>query len=135
MLLGITCCRCSSDNIGPRLTSVLLTNQVEKWEKIDPHQIDKVPIQPDVLHRTVIFRAVGASCPGDDNPSHQSDADNHVQRVQSGHRPVQREINLDVLRIYPGFFGTFELEIRSGELMVDPVLVVLDALDTQKPEA
>src|SRR6516164_7904821 len=122
---AITCCRCSSDAMLPRLTAVLLADQVEQREKIDPYQVDKVPVQSDVLDGSVIVSTVETAVSRNRNPQIQPYADNHVQSVKSGHCPVKREVNRDVLRVYTGVGSFRKREVRAGKLMMCPVLVIL----------
>ena len=67
---------------------------------------------------------------------HQAHSDDHVQSVQAGHRPVQREVNLGVLRIDGRvLIDGLEVEVRSRELVIFPVLVILNPLDSEEAQA
>ena len=59
-----------------------------------------------------------------------AEADDHVQRVQAGHHEVQREEDLRVAEVL-----RLELERRAGHVMLDELVVVLDALDAEKRRA
>ena len=55
------------------------------------------------------------------------EADDHVQRVQPGHREVERVELLGRLRIQP-----VPLEVRAGDEVVLELVGVLDGLDRQE---
>ena len=88
-----------------------------------------MPIQAGDLNRIVVSRRISSSpCEVGDH-GHESNSNHHVQRVQPGHREVQREEYLDVLGI-----RMVEVEVGSRHFMRHPVLVVLDSLDSQEAE-
>ena len=58
---------------------------------------------------------------------HDPDADDHVQRVQAGHHEVEREEDLRVPEVL-----LLELEVGSRHVVLDELVVVLDALDAEE---
>ena len=32
-----------------------LLNQIQQWKQVDPNQVDQVPVQSDVVHRTKVL--------------------------------------------------------------------------------
>ena len=59
-----------------------------------------------------------------------AEADDHVQRVQPGHHEVEREEDLRVPEVL-----LLELERRARHVMLDELVVVLDALDAEERRA
>src|SRR5690348_8520469 len=72
-------------------------NQVQERIQENPDDIDKVPVQAHVLDVVRVAKrgAAAEGAIGDDRQQHHTD--NHVQRVQTGHRKVQHEEHLHVL--------------------------------------
>src|SRR5690242_1044523 len=83
-----------------------------------------MPIQARVLDRVVIVGTVLAAPGEEGDESDEHYAYQHVQSVQAGHRPIEEEKDLHVLRVRSG-----ELKVGTGELLLDPVAVILDTLD------
>src|SRR5258708_7803078 len=73
-------------------------DQVKQWEQEDPDDVDKVPVQSEVLHERNVPRRVGSGLRSENHVSQQADADNHVQRVHAGHGEIETEVHLSVPR-------------------------------------
>src|SRR5438045_6297476 len=87
MLFGATWC--ATAIIRASLHEVA-ADQVQQREEEDPHDIDEVPVQSCDFNRCVVI-AIELPAPGHDAyDGHDSEADDHVQRVQTGHAEVQR---------------------------------------------
>src|ERR1700690_50434 len=59
---------CACPFMFPLLPVVVMADQIEQREKIDPDQIDEVPVQPHHLHRRVVLRREAAAGIGDQQP-------------------------------------------------------------------
>src|SRR5438105_3357914 len=105
-------------------------NQIQEREQENPHDIDEVPIEAADFNRTVVFRRDRAAPRPPEHPAHDAEADDHMQRVESGHNEVQRK---EQLRVPHEFL--LELERRTGHMMLGELVVVLDTLDSQKYSA
>src|ERR1700733_15402787 len=72
-----------------RLRAGVTVDQVEQRKQEQPHNIDKVPIQSEILNRCDVpgteLSSVGPPC----KPEQQADADNHVQCVHACHRKIE----------------------------------------------
>src|SRR5208337_1216979 len=119
--------------------SFMQIDQVEQGEQVNPDDIDEVPVQPADLHRRVVFRSEAPPPCRVQKPGENADADDHVQRVQSGHDEVKREINLRVLRvghlIRMARNRLLELETGSGNVMQLKLFLVFIGLDAQESES
>src|SRR5215472_18899267 len=73
-------------------------NEVEQREQEDPYNIDEVPVQPEVFYRSHVPGTEVSSHRTRNQPDQQPNADDHVQRVHTRHRKVQREEDLRLLR-------------------------------------
>src|SRR5713226_8365536 len=95
VLSGVTAggTECSSDMWHPEMW-----NQIQEREKENPDDVDKVPIQAHHFDGTVILPTKVTALRPPDHPKQQSDADDHVQRVQSGQPPVEDHEELDLRR-------------------------------------
>src|SRR6266550_3768229 len=71
-------------------------NQIQEREKENPDDVDEVPVQAHHFDRTVVLRTEMPAPCTPDHPYEQPDADDHVQRMQSGEPPVENheELNL-----------------------------------------
>ncbi len=67
---------------------------------------------------------------GDQQPGQQSGADDHVHGVHSGHRKVQGEKDRYLAGIVVAL--VLEVKIRPGNLVVNPVFVVLHGLHAEE---
>src|SRR5579864_8803424 len=83
-------------SLGETMCSAMMSpiDEVEEWEQEDPHDIYEMPVQTDVLDRSVPLGAEHAAQRHDDQSGQQTGADNHVQSVHAGERKVQREEDL-----------------------------------------
>lgn len=68
-----------------------LVNEVEEWEQKNPHQVNDMPVQADEVNRGVVVAAVATSTRAHDEPSDDTDTDNDMDAVESGHAVVDRE--------------------------------------------
>src|SRR2546425_8683672 len=114
------------------MVSAYLMDQIEEGKEEYPDDIDEVPVEAHHFHRGVIVRTEVTAPGAPDEPQQQTNADNHVQRVQAGHPPVEDHEQFDLRRelrmLMPG-------EVRSGKQTFVPMCVVLVALDGQKDAA
>ena len=110
----------------------MASNQIEQREEENPHDIDEVPVKTaDFNRREVLGRNLVAPDLGD-HPQHDADADDHVQRVHTGHHEVKREENFGVAE---RDLGVVPLEHASGDEVLVPFVAVLDVLDPQEGAA
>src|SRR4051812_4441278 len=73
VFIGDTC-----SDISSPLSGVLVRDQVQQWEEEDPHQVNKVPVQPADVDRVVVLRVI-SSYPGPiSDEGQQHDSDGHV---------------------------------------------------------
>src|SRR5712672_3470644 len=110
--------------------------EIKQWEKEDPHDIDKVPIETRDFHGSVIFRCKCA-LPGFVNqPCHNSQSDDHVQSVQTGHRKVDPEEHFDMMCEHTNrqwFFNDIPGELaRNRDMVLSEFVRILQALDNQE---
>src|SRR5215469_5031181 len=71
-------------------------NQIEQGEKIDPYDIDEMPVQADGFDRGIVTCRESAVERLPKQPNKKSCADHHVKSVEAGHGEVQREVELCV---------------------------------------
>src|SRR5438128_3123902 len=105
-----------------------MRHQIQQRIEKNPDHIHEVPVQPEVLHRHVIFGGVVAA-PGEerDERSHQN-AGCHVHGVQAGHDEIEGEENCHVTRV-----DTFrKLKVCPGNVVLAVLGVVLEALEPQE---
>jgi hypothetical protein len=88
-----------------------------------------VPVEPDDLDRREVRRAEAATTRIEEEPQEEPEADQHVERVEAGHREVEREEHLHLRAA-----AVIPVEVRSRHVMVHPLVVVLDALDADEHE-
>ena len=115
-------------------------DQIKQREQIDPDNIDKVPVQSAHFHGGVVFRSEASPPSGKQEPSEEADADDHMQRVQSGHDEVKREINLRVTPVshlvgMSGNWHVVELEARARDVMLLELLGIFRGFDAEEGEA
>ena len=71
-------------------------DEVEQREKVDPDDVDEVPVEAEVFDVCDVAGGV-STCPGpDDHEAEQRDSDDHVERVHAGHGEVEEEVDLGV---------------------------------------
>src|SRR5271166_295260 len=115
-------------------------DQIQQREQVDPDNVDEVPVEAADLDRSVPLGGE-ASLPGhDQEPEKNAQADDHVQRVQARHNEVEGEEQLRVVGVgvligvsWDRHF--FEAEGSAGHVMLDELVVVLDALDAEEDHA
>src|SRR6202011_4411846 len=69
-------------------------DEIQQREQEQPHNIDEVPVQAEVLNRRNVSAGELTVIRAPGQPEQQHDSDDHVQRVHSGHREVEREEDL-----------------------------------------
>src|SRR5881628_2805872 len=103
------------------------SDQIEKREQEDPDDVDEVPVQPADLDGVVVLvRDRSAPCPPRHH-AHDSEADDHVQGVESRHHEVERKEDLGMTEML-----RLEGEPEAGHVMLDELAVVLIRLDAEK---
>ena len=125
-------------------------DQIQQREEIDPDDVDKVPVEAEVLHKCDVARGVSPGPGAEDHECQNPDADDHVQRVHAGHEEVEREVNLGVPRHVQGSglssysvnFGIgvriekrLQAVVKAGNVVLLDLLPVLDGLDAQETQA
>src|SRR5579859_2520565 len=118
------------------------TYQIQQWEQENPHDVHEMPVEAEVLHHRVMIRRVSAMMRPVYQKQQYTGADNHVGRVHAGHRKIQSEKD-GCLSRYVGrsqrlmVFCPLEvkIEIRSGNMVFDVLVVVLPAFDAKKDSA
>src|SRR5580765_4197219 len=107
-------------------------NEVEEREEEDPDDVDEVPVETHHFDRTVVLGAEMVLPRTDDEVDEQAGPDDHVQRVQAGHAPVEGHEEL-YLRGEGGVL--MPREEASDEEALFVVRVILDHLDGQEGAA
>src|SRR6266850_7975116 len=79
------------------VTLVASAYQIEQWKKENPDNIDEMPIQAHDFNRSEIIGREASLARSENQPEQQPDPDDHVQRVQTGHGKVEKEIKLSVI--------------------------------------
>src|ERR1700691_5280603 len=114
-------------------------DQVKQREQVNPDDVDEVPVQAADLDWSVPLGSE-SSLPGhDQEPEKNTQADDHVYRVQARHHEVKREEQLRVMwiSILAGVSGDrhiLEAEGCPGYMMLLKFLCVFDAFDAEKRE-
>src|ERR1700722_11460594 len=123
-----------SDTMPLSRFPLMSVDQIEQREQKNPHNIDEVPIQTHQIDRRTVFRRESTAERLLDQPNQKAGADNHVQRVKSGHRKVQREKELRVG--VGGCVGArLKIEVQAWNVMLNKLFVILDALNAQEHAA
>src|SRR5437763_5930659 len=83
------CGACSSDMVDTRY-------EIEEREEEDPDVIDEVPVEAHDLDRPVVLGSEVATPRARHHPQQQAGTDDHMQRVEAGHPPIEghKELNL-----------------------------------------
>src|SRR2546423_9773650 len=97
-------------------------NQIQEREKENPDDIDEVPVQAHHFDGTVILRTEMSAPCAPDHPEQEADADDHVQRMQSGQAPVENHEELNLRR---ELRNLMPCEAHAREESLSPVRVVL----------
>src|ERR1700735_2707572 len=119
--------------------SLVPVDQIQQRKQINPDNVDEVPVQATDFDRSVVLGSE-ASLPGsDEEPKKNSEPDNHVQGVQAGHHEVQRKkqlrmFGIGVLTGMPWNLFLIKTEGCAGDVVLDELVFVLDALDAEKGE-
>src|SRR3984957_13600939 len=123
-----------SDTMPLSRFPLMPVDQIEQREQKNPHNIDEVPIQTHKIDGGTVFGIESPLKRLLDQPNQEAGADNHVQRVQPGHRKVQGEKEL---RVSVGANGSarLEIEVQARNVVFDEFLVIFDALDAKKHAA
>src|ERR1035437_8435344 len=125
-------------------------DQIEQRKKINPDNVDEVPIQPEVHYKRLVSRRVSPCSGAQNHESQNRDADDHVQGVHSRHQEIEREIKLGVprhiqrqrlvvilridFRIRLRIKKRLQAVVKAGNVMLLNLLPVLDGLDAQKTQ-
>src|SRR6266478_8739658 len=120
-----------SDTRASRLHLLVPINQIQQREKINPHNIDEVPVETDVFDRRVLLRRETALERFLDQPNEQARANDHVHGVEAGHREIERK---EELRVGVGGHvrAWFEIKTRAGNVVLFILGVIFDGLDAEK---
>src|SRR5438094_10084583 len=105
----------------------MASDEIWQREQKNPHDVDKVPIQAHQFHWGVVLRREAASQRLSEKPQQQSGADDHVQRMQAGHREIQREKKLGV-RIGGHVRARLKAETWTRNVVLDILVVIFDSL-------
>src|SRR5713226_80019 len=122
---------CSDTRLPFFLTPSVAINQIEQREQENPNDIDEVPVEADVLDRRVVLRREATAQRLLDEPDEEAGADDHVQGVQAGHAEIEGEEKLGV-GVGGNVGARLEIEIPAGDVVLDVLVVILDALDAEK---
>src|SRR5436309_5673343 len=68
--------------------------KVEQREEENPDDVNEVPVESEVLDRRVVLRRVAPARRPPDDRRYDTDADDHVERVEARHREVEPEEHL-----------------------------------------
>src|SRR5258706_8271712 len=114
-------------------------DQVKQWKKIDPDDVDEVPVEASDFDGSVVLRSEASLPCREEEPEKNAEADNHVQRVQTRHDKVEREKNLSVGRIrvlarMAGNFFLIKTKRSAGNVMLHKLVFVLDSLNAEEGE-
>src|SRR5665213_2404935 len=75
---------------------LMSADQVEQREQVDPDDVDKVPVEAEVLNECDVTGGVSPGSCSEDHVSEDTDTDDHVQCVHSGHGEIEEEVKLGV---------------------------------------
>src|SRR6266536_315333 len=123
-------CACAAIFLLP---VVVMADQIEQREKVDPDQVDEVPVDANHLHGRVVLRREVSAIVGDQQPGQQSGADEHVQRMHSSHGEVERKEDRHLSGVEVAL--VLEVKVEARNFMMHPVPVVFDNLDPQEGAA
>src|SRR6185437_13959764 len=73
--------------------------EIEDCVQKDPDDVDKMPVQPAEHNRRVVFSGHCADHSTEQQPRKDTDSNNHVDCVESGHDEVEDEKHLYAARI------------------------------------
>ena len=94
-----------------------------------------MPIEAGVFNRRVISRIVAAFPGIKSQDGEKADADYHVQGVYASHGEVEREKNLDALRIDLCVWLGFEVKGIAWDVVLLKFAGPFNALDSQENQA
>src|SRR3984885_5195687 len=128
---------CASSSVGcdtvfllranEQLVQWVTADQVEQWKQEDPHYIDKVPVQAEIVDGRGVPSGISVLRSLIKQRKQDGDADDHVQRVHPGHGEVEEEEDLRVLRhvrrqghiaLVCGMHEILDREVRAGDVML-----------------
>src|SRR5450631_1615518 len=115
-------------------------DQVQQLKQINPDDIDQGPVQSRVFYRREVARRVMSLPCEDSQHAEEAAANNHMQRVHSGHREIEGKKELGFLRVDRNLLavvveGVRELESRSGYVVLLEFFAVLETLDDEEGHA
>src|ERR1044071_4494313 len=102
-------------------------DQIQQGKKKNPDDIDKVPVEPDQLDGRVVFDREHPTRRFDNQVNDKADADDHMDRVHSGHGEIKREENSGGPRQ-----RRLKDEVIAGHEVLFEFLVVLGELDAEE---
>ena len=100
-----------------------------------------MPVEPEVFYRCNVAAAELAPVSPEGKPEQDADSDDHMHGVHTGHGEVEREKDLGTLRhvrcerlfildaVSGGIDELRDVEVRARDVVLLPLLVVLDILD------
>src|SRR5580700_5114884 len=101
-----------------------MSYQVQQRKQEDPDNIDEVPVKADHVDGCVPGGAKTVPRSHDNQCNKKSRADDHMRGVQAGHSKVEVKKNLRLLLVLRNRI----VKPRTGNMMIDPFLVVFHAL-------
>src|ERR1700675_1310377 len=127
------------DECADMQASRVPVDQIEQRKKIDPDNVDEVPVQTANLDGSVVFRCEASLPRHGQEPGKDAETDDHVQRVQSRHDEVKREkylrvAGICVLASMPGNRLVLETKRCARYVMLNKLVAVLDALNAEERE-
>src|SRR5579864_7294660 len=114
-------------------------DQVQQRKQVNPHNVDKVPVETADFQRGVIFRSK-VPLPGhDQKPGKNAEPHDHVQRVKPGHDEVESKENLRMAGVgiligVSRHRDMLEAEGCAGYVVLVELIFVLDAFDPKEGE-
>src|ERR1700722_2512781 len=115
-------------------------DQVEQGEQINPDNVDEVPVQATNFDGSVPLGREAAFPRHDQKPGENSQADDHVQRMQSRHDEVKRKEHLRMAGVgvftgMPGDGLVLKTERGAGHVMFDEFVTVFNTFNAEKDHA
>src|SRR5712671_5926406 len=117
------------------VTLVASAYQVKQRKKENPDNIHEVPVQTDDFNGRKIVWSKASPARTQNQPKQQPHANNHMERVQSGHRKVEDEVEFGVFeasRSQAGENRSLRGPVEAGNNVLNEFLVVLICLHAKK---
>src|SRR5688500_13593447 len=74
-------------------------DQIEQGIEKDPDDVDEMPVETGHFNGVVVVLRVRSFPHFRRDPRHETDADDHVERMDPGHREIEEEEDLRVRRV------------------------------------